>query len=245
MFSASVADAIIARNPSTLSSTFDDKIEGKVVFFDSQNQVITLKNDKKPYGSLGYTESLSESSGSGNARSGDGVEDIFRAGDIISYPSQSSDTTGYWEVKSVDYTNGIEYNPEITFSDSSSIAKYTTKEVSIGNPGTTIDVRLTANVKNIDDIQVLYRYKKSSSQETFENIEWEYFNATGLPDTTQYPTSENTISGIVEKQSAYQELKYSVQNLPEFSSFGIKIVMRSDDPVYVPKIQDLRTVASY
>ena len=89
------------------------------------------------------------------------------------------------------------------------------------------------------------RRKKSSSQETFENIEWEYFNATGLPDTTQYPTSENTISGIVEKQSAYQELKYSVQNLPEFSSFGIKIVMRSDDPVYVPKIQDLRTVASY
>ncbi len=245
VFSVDVAGAIIARNPSTLSSTFDDKIEGKVVFFDSQNQIATVKNDKKPYGTLGYTESLSESSGSGNARSGDGVEDIFRAGDIISYPGQSSDTTGYWEIKSVGYTDGIEYNPEITFSDSSSIAKYTTKEVSIGNPGTTIDVRLTVNVKNIDDIQVLYRYKKSSSQETFENIEWEYFNATGLPDTTQYPTSENTISGIVEKQSAYQELKYSVQNLPEFSSFGIKIVMRSDDPVYVPKIQDLRTVASY
>ena len=245
VFTVSTAGSIVARKPSDLSVTFDDKIEGKVVFFDSQNQIVTLKNDKKPYGSLGYTESLAESSGSGNARSGEGVDDIFRAGDIISYPDQNADTIGYWEVKSVSYTDGIEYNPEITFSNSSSIAKYTTKEVSIGNPGTTIDVRLTANVKNIDDIQVLYRYKKSASQESFENIEWEYFNVTGLPDTTQYPSSENTISGIVEKQSAYQELKYSVQNLPEFSSFGIKIVMRSDDPVYVPKIQDLRTVASY
>ena len=143
------------------------------------------------------------------------------------------------------YTDGIEYRPENTFSNSSSIAKYVTKEISIGNPGTTIDVRITANVKNIDDIQVLYRIKKSSSQEAFGNIEWELFNETGLPDTQEFPTSENNISGVVEKQSSYQELKYSVANLPEFSSFGIKIVMRSTDPVYVPKIQDLRAVASY
>ena len=104
---------------------------------------------------------------------------------------------------------------------------------------------MTANVKNINDIQVLYRYKRSSSQEAFDNIEWEYFNGTGLPDTEEFPTSENSISGIVEKQSSYQELKFSVANLPEFSSFGVKIVMRSNDPVFVPKVQDLRAVASY
>ena len=104
---------------------------------------------------------------------------------------------------------------------------------------------MTANVKNIDDVQVLFRYKKSSSQESFDNIEWEYFNGTGLPDTDELPTNENTVSGIVEKQTSYQELQYSVANLPEFSSFGIKIVMRSNDPVYVPKIQDMRAVASY
>ena len=245
IFSVNVADLIVARNPSLLTSTFNNKIDGKVQFFDSKNQTITLKNDKKPYGNLGYTESLLESSSSGNARSGEGVEDIFRVGDIISYPDQASETAGYWEIKSIEYTDGIEFRPEITFSDSSSIAKYVSKEISIGNPGTSIDVRLTANVKNINDIQVLYRYKRSSSQEAFDNIEWEYFNGTGLPDTEEFPTSENSISGIVEKQSSYQELKFSVANLPEFSSFGVKIVMRSDDPVFVPKVQDLRAVASY
>ena len=245
ILSIPVASTIVARNPSTLTDKFDNKIDGVVQFFDSQNQVVVVKNDKKPYGDLGYTESLAASSNSGNARSGSGVQDIFRVGDIIAYPDQSGESFGYWEIKEVDYTDGVEFNQESTFSNSSSIAKYVTKEISIGNPGTTIDVRLTINIKNIDDVQVLYRYKKSSSQESFDNIEWELFNGTGLPDVEEFPTSENNISGVVEKQSSYQELRYSVSNLQEFSSFGIKIVMRSTDPVYVPKIQDIRAVASY
>ena len=65
------------------------------------------------------------------------------------------------------------------------------------------------------------------------------------PDTYEIATSENTISGIVEKQSAYQDLKYTVSNLPEYSSFAIKIVMRGVDPAYVPKIQDIRAVAAF
>ena len=245
VFTVNVDGAIIARNPSSLSDTFDNKIQGKVTVFDAQNLIVTVSNDKKPYGTLGYTESLADSSASGNARSGAGPEDIFRVGDIISYPDQQDATNAYWEISKVSYTNGIEYRPEISFNNSSSVAKYVTKEIAIGNPGTSIDVRLTANVKNIDDVQVLFRYKKSSSQESFDNIEWEYFNGNGLPNTDEFPTSENTVSGIVEKQSSYQELQYSVSNLPEFSSFGVKIVLRSDDPVYVPKIQDLRAVASY
>ena len=104
---------------------------------------------------------------------------------------------------------------------------------------------MTANVKDIADIQVLFRYKESSSQESFDVIEYQYFNGTGLPDFDIVATAENTISSITEKQSSYQELEYSVSDLPEFSSFGIKIVMKSDNPAFVPKIQDMRTVASY
>ena len=120
-----------------------------------------------------------------------------------------------------------------------------TKEVAISNPGTSIDVRLTANVKDVSNIKVLYKFKKASSQENFEDIDWEYFNVDGNPDTLEIATSENSISGIVEKQSSYQELKYSVADLPEFSSFAIKIVMKTVDPSYVPKVQDIRAVASF
>ena len=93
------------------------------------------------------------------ARSGTGVEDIFRVGDIIQYTGQSEDEKAYWEVKELTYTDGVDYSPENNFLNSSSLAKYVTKEISIANPGTSINVKLTANVKDIEDIQVLFRYK--------------------------------------------------------------------------------------
>ena len=102
-----------------------------------------------------------------------------------------------------------------------------------------------ANVKDISNIQVLYKFKKASSQENFEDIDWIYFNTSGEPDVFEIATSENTISGIVEKQSSYQDLKYSVSDLPEYSSFAIKIVMTGTDPSYVPKVQDIRAVAAF
>ena len=212
-----------------------------------RDRTITVKNDKKPFGSTTFTQSISEAAIAepSIARSGTGVEDIFRVGDIIQYTGQDEDEKAYWEVKELTYTDGIDYSPENNFSNSSSLAKYVTKEISIGNPGTSINVKLTANVKDIEDIQVLFRYKESSSQESFDVIEYQYFNGTGLPDVPTVATSTNTISSVVEKQESYQELEYSVADLPEFSSFGIKIVMKSDNPSYVPKIQDMRAVASY
>ena len=92
---------------------------------------------------------------------------------------------------------------------------------------------------------MFFKYKKASSQENFEDIDWIYFNTSGEPDVFDIATSENTISGIVEKQSSYQDLKYSVSKLPEYSSFAIKIVMTGVDPSYVPKIQDIRAVAAF
>ena len=237
---------VTARNVD-FTDIFTAKIEGKVTFFDIKNQTFTVKNDKKPFGNTTYDQTLAEASvvEASVARSGEGVEDIFRVGDIIAYTGQEDDDAAYWQIKEIEYTDGVDYSPENRFSNSSSVAKYVTKEISIGNPGTSINVKLTANVKDVSDIQVLYRYKESSSQESFDVIEYQFFNDNGLPDFDVVASAENTISSITEKQSSYQELEYSVADLPEFASFGIKIVMKSDNPAFVPKIQDMRAVASY
>ena len=101
-------------------------------------------------------------------------------------------------------------------------------------------------VKNISDVKVYYRIKPSSAQSNFEDISWVPFNLNGGPDDdTQIANATNTISGDFEDQKSYQELKYSAPNLPEFSSFAIKVIMQSNDPSYVPKVQDMRAVASY
>ena len=72
-----------------------------------------------------------------------------------------------------------------------------------------------------------------------------YFNEDGSPNSLEIATAENTISSVIEKQSSYQDITYSVSDLPEFSSFAVKIVMKGVDPAFVPKIQDIRAVAAF
>ena len=151
----------------------------------------------------------------------------------------------YLEVGKITYTNGVDFVAENTSKNGSAISKYVTKEVVISNPATAIDVHLMANVKDISNIQVLYKFKKASSQENFEDIDWILFNGDGQPDTLELATTENSISSVVEKQSSYQDLKYSVSDIEEYSSFAIKIVMLGVDPAFAPKIQDIRAVAAF
>ena len=244
---ASIDDGstIVARNPSVILETYDNVITGKTVIWNSQTQELTARVDIKPINNS-YTDRIIDNAVyNRNAVVGDQLADIFRVGDFIKYPNQPDEEANYLEVGKITYTNGIDYVEENTSKNSSSVAKYVTKEVVINNPATSIDVHLTANTKDISNIQVLYKFKKASSQENFEDIDWVFFNGTGQPDTLELATSENSISSVVEKQSSYQDLKYSVSDLEEFSSFAIKIVMKGVDPSYVPKIQDIRAVASF
>ena len=244
---ASIEDAatIVARNPNILNETYDNVITGKATIWNSQTQQLTLRNDVQPINDDFTGRIIDNVLFNRNAVTGDQLADIFRVGDFVKYPNQSDEENAYLEVGKVTYTNGLDFVAEDTSKNGSAIAKYVTKEVTISNPATAIDVHLLANVRDINDLQVFYKFKKASSQENFEDIDWIFFNTSGEPDVFEIATSENTISGIVEKQSSYQDLKYSASDLPEYSSFAIKIVMKGVDPSYVPKVQDIRAVAAF
>ena len=236
---------IVARNPSVILETYDNIITGKTVIWNGQTQELTARVDINPIND-NYTDRIIDSTlYNRNAVVGDQIADIFRVGDFIKYPNQPDEEANYLEVGKVTYTNGIDFVAEDTSKNGSAVAKYVTKEVVISNPATAIDVHLMANVKDISNIQVLYKFKKASSQENFEDIDWVLFNGNGQPDTLELATTENTISSVVEKQSSYQDLKYSVSDIDEYSSFAIKIVMRGVDPAFAPKIQDIRAVAAF
>ncbi len=239
--------SIIARNPveSKILETYDNKITGKSIVWNRTTRVLTLRTDVQPINDNYTARIIDNILYSRRNEITDQIADIFRVGDIISYPDQPDDEAFFMEIAKVSYSSGVDFVAEDTSKNSSSIAKYVTKEITITNPATSVDVHLLANVKNIENIEVLYKYKRASSQENFEDAEWFYFNDTGMPDTLEIAVAENTISSITEKQSSYQDLKYSVSNLPEFSSFAIKIVMKGVDPAYVPKIQDIRAVAAF
>ena len=245
LFNIDDAATVVARNPNVLLETYDNVITGKAVIWNSQTQKLTLRTDINPIND-NYDERIIDNVlYNRNAVTTDQLPDIFRVGDFVKYPNQPDEEKSYLEVGKVTYTNGLDFVAEDTSKNGSAVAKYVTKEVAITNPATAIDVHLLANVKDISNLQVFYKYKRASSQENFEDIDWIYFNESGEPDTFEIATSENTISGIVEKQTAYQDLKYSVANLPEYSSFAIKVVMKGVDPAYVPKVQDIRAVAAF
>ena len=225
------------------SNRYDSVISGKVEFWNPQAKVLTVSNDKAPIeGDI--TSAINEGLFR-DSTTADQTPDIFRVGDLLHYPSITSGTEKYIEIKTMTFDNGVDYVQETDSKNSSSAAKYVTKEISITNPGSAVNVKLTVNVKDIENVRVFYKTKESSSQENFDDINWVAFNTNGNPDTLELATVENSISGQFEKQSSYQELSYSASNLAEFTSFAVKVVMKTDDPAYVPKIQDLRAVAAY
>jgi hypothetical protein len=244
-FSFKIGSTIVAFNPSDTNQKYDNRISGKVVNWDSASRKLIIENDKAPINNDYVSRITLGSAFSRNPVLNNQSPDIFRVGDILYYDDIAFGTEQFVEIGSMEFSNGIDFVPETASINSSSTAKYVTKEIAINQPGTSVDVRITANMKDTENIKILYRIKESSTQVNFEDVEWKYFNETGVPDNNDLASYVNIISGQIEPQSAYQELRYSVANLPEFNSFAIKIVMKTDDPAYVPKIQDLRAVASY
>ena len=139
---------VTARSPEGFANTYDNKIDGAIVLWDVKGGQLTITNNKQP-----INDDYTTKSGSGsfirNSSVSNQVNDIFRVDDFISYTGQAADETAFIQVSEVSYTDGIDYISENKSKDSSSIAKYVTKEVSIDNPATGIDVRITANTSDI------------------------------------------------------------------------------------------------
>jgi len=241
-----VGATVTAFNPSVRSEKYDNKISGKVIIWDSKSRMLTLENDKQPINN-DFTSAITLGSDyARESQTSDQIADIFRVGELVDFDGSSFETSKFYEIKSMEFTQGVDYVPENGSLNTSGVAKYVTKEIFINNPASSINVYLTLNIRDVDNIKVFYKIKPAASQQNFDDVNWEYFNGTGSPDQEdEIATAENSISGQFEKQSSYQELRYTAEELTEFSSFAIKIVMKTDDPAYVPKIQDLRAVASF
>lgn len=242
---------ITAYDKNDLLKTYNNVIDAKIVRWDSKKKNLVVSNNKKPINNNYYaTNSNSPYSRVTFATTAlqptiTQQPDILRVGDLISYNNQPIDEKVFLEIKNIEYTDGILYVNEISSKNSSSVAKYSTKEISIENASDRIDVRMKANIYSRDDIVVLYKIKPASSQYNFEDLDWNYFNESGNSDVEVIPASDNFVSGYIEGQELYKEYRFSALNLNAFSSYAIKIIMRSSNPVFVPKIQDVRIVASY
>ncbi len=147
-------------------------------------------------------------------------------------------------IKTVFSAYGYLFTPD-RLKNSSNVATYVTKEISLDNPGNGIVLKLNAALQEIDDVTVMFKVKRASQQIFFSDINWSYFNVDGSPDFEVAPTSGTNFSPTTESQSDFKEYSYTVSNINEFTSFAVKIIMKSRNPALPPRIRDLRAIATF
>ena len=117
---------------------------------------------------------------------------------------------------------------------SSTAAVYCTKSIVLETASTSLDVRLTSNVRSTSSVKMYYRIIGSEDDTTIDKINWTPFNTDGEEDITVTPAEDN---------SSFREYKYSVNNLKDFTTFQLKIGMTGSVSSYPPIIRDMRAIA--
>ena len=117
---------------------------------------------------------------------------------------------------------------------SSTAAVYCTKSIVLETASTSLDVRLTSNIRSTSDVKVYYRILGSEDDTTIDKVSWTPFNLNGEEDITITPAEDNT---------TFKEYKYSVSGLKDFTTFQLKIGMTGSVSSYPPIIRDMRAVA--
>jgi len=141
-------------------------------------------------------------------------------------------------------SNTTDFVDETSATGGSAAAKYITKEILLDNPATALDVRISANNYPTSNIKMLFKIRHVDDSRPFDEIPYVYFNSTGLADDTiNYSESRSQTPYSPEYNTSYNEQKFTVDGLGEFTSFAIKMVMTGTNPAYPPRVTDLRAIA--
>jgi hypothetical protein len=119
-------------------------------------------------------------------------------------------------------------------SGSSSAAIYCTRPIVLDNPSTSLEVRLTSNIRSDAEVEVYFRVTSANEVRNVKDLNWTPFNTAGEEDTLVSPAESN---------NEFKEYKYSSSSLTEFTAFQLKIVMKGTNSAHAPRVKDLRGIA--
>lgn len=127
-------------------------------------------------------------------------------------------------------------------------ASYLSKIVRLEKSADSIKVLFDAFKHSSSDIRVLYRLFRSDS--TPEPL-WELFPGYTNLDSNGQVISPSNNNGLPDKQvlsasseDDFKSYEFTASSLPQFKGFQIKILMTGTNSAFVPKIRDLRAIAS-
>jgi len=149
-------------------------------------------------------------------------------------------------------SNYITDNRVNSINDDPTAFQYLSKEVQLENPGTSIKIFVNAYLNTDCDIRAFYAISNSENFTPiylpfpgFNNLNerGEIINQAdndGRSDAYVAPTSnEETLNLDLE----FKERSFTMNDLPSFKFYRVKILMTSTNQVYVPRMKDLRVLA--
>ncbi len=129
---------------------------------------------------------------------------------------------------------------------------YISKPVRLKIPANSIKVLLSASHTDTNDVRVLYRIFREDSSETSQNYElfpgYKNYQVDGQGIKRVIDNSQNdgSADSKVEFNSdgSFRDYEYSVDDLPDFTAFSIKIVMAGENQAIPPLVRQLRAIAT-
>ena len=123
---------------------------------------------------------------------------------------------------------------ETTNTGGTAGTKYITKPVILENSSTSLDIRLSANIRATSAVKMYYRVTSAEDVRNLGDVVWTAFNSTGITDSAVPPAEDN---------ATFREQQYSASSIPGFTAFQLKVVMTGTNSSYPPLIKDMRGIA--
>ena len=130
--------------------------------------------------------------------------------------------------------------------------QYISKEIKLENPATSLKVIFDAHVNDYSDVRVLYAisnkdgfdpifvpfpgYKNLNSRGQIIDIA----NNSGEPDSF---VSKTPTYGFDSGSIEFKEHTFSIDELPSFKVYRVKILLTGTNQTYVPRARNLRVIA--
>jgi hypothetical protein len=131
-------------------------------------------------------------------------------------------------------------------------AIYVSKPIRLEIPANSLKVILSANRTSFNDVRVLYQLYRDDTPDSSKNFEL-------FPGYSNYQIDGQGIKRVIDPSkndgssdtfvqegtiTGFKDYQYSVDDLPDFNAFAIKIVMASTSQTNPPLIKDLRAFAT-
>ena len=130
--------------------------------------------------------------------------------------------------------------------------QYISKEMILENNSTSLKVLLSAHLDVDADIRVLYAINNKEGMDPiftpfpgYKNLNYkgEVISQADNDGLSDKLITKSNSSGFDNESLEFKEYTFSVDDLPSFKSYRIKILLTSTNQVYVPRIKDLRVMA--